>query len=267
MAGTDQQGTGSQISRALLNTTNIVVLGSSGVLSALSVAVVNSLPVAAGVGALGLAAYAALVAMDLSGPRPPARPGLPAGPALPAPSSLRDPALKATVAALVQVRQEIGRILQDTPDHVRDHVRPALLVLPELEERAVHLIARSEDLLGYLQTQDPDRVRDEHDKIGKAAKGARDRAAREEFGRALDAKREQIQALDDIAGARERVQANLARIVAGLEALPPRMVRMRALDGQALDEVGGDVSRELDQMNGEIRMFEESLKQVAAGGL
>lgn len=250
---------------ALLNTTNIVVLGSSGVLAALGLAVAQSIPIAAGIGTLGVAAYAALVALDLNGSRP--RPALPIGPTLPAPSDLRDPFLQATVASLLNVRRELEKVLNETPPHVREHVRPALLGLPELEERVIHLMVRSEDLLKYLQTQDLQRVQEEVMRIEKAAQAARDRAAREEFVRARDAKKEQLQALEDIDGARERIQANLARIIAGLEALPPRIVRMRALDGQALDEVGGDVSRDLDRMNGEIRLFEETLKQVAAGGL
>ena len=42
-----------------------------------------------------------------------------------------------------------------------------------------------------------------------------------------------------------------------------KIVRMRALDAHAMDQLTGDVKEELDRMNGEIRTFEETLKSVA----
>ena len=56
--------------------------------------------------------------------------------------------------------------------------------------------------------------------------------------------------------------ANLTRMVATLEALPPKVVRMRALDAQAMDALSGTMNDELERINGDIKAFEETLQSL-----
>ncbi len=63
----------------------------------------------------------------------------------------------------------------------------------------------------------------------------------------------------DLVAAKERIGASLLSIAATMEALPGKIVRMRALDAQAMDQLTGDVKDELDRMNVEIQSFEETL--------
>ncbi|HYV65922.1 MAG TPA: hypothetical protein VE964_06745, partial [Myxococcales bacterium] len=66
-----------------------------------------------------------------------------------------------------------------------------------------------------------------------------------------------------LVAARDRVSAHLSRIVATYEALPARVVHMRALDAEAADAMGGDLGQELDRMNHEIAAFEDTLKTLS----
>ena len=56
-----------------------------------------------------------------------------------------------------------------------------------------------------------------------------------------------------------RCGGNLPILKRYMEALPGKVVRMRALDAQAMDQLTGDVKDELDRMNVEIQSFEETL--------
>jgi hypothetical protein len=52
---------------------------------------------------------------------------------------------------------------------------------------------------------------------------------------------------------------NHSRIVATLEGLPAKIVRMRALDAQAMDQLSGSMHDELDPMDVELKALEETL--------
>ena len=66
----------------------------------------------------------------------------------------------------------------------------------------------------------------------------------------------------DIASAVERVHANLSRIVATLEGLSAKVVRMGAMDAQAMDNLSGDMNAELERMNRDIDTFEQTLRHL-----
>ena len=44
--------------------------------------------------------------------------------------------------------------------------------------------------------------------------------------------------------------------------LPAKIVRMRALDADAMDRLGGDVNGELERVNDEMKSFEETLRSL-----
>ena len=78
----------------------------------------------------------------------------------------------------------------------------------------------------------------------------------------MKAREEQLAVLTDIASAVERVYANLSRIVATLEGLSAKVVRMGAMDAQAMDNLSGDMNAELERMNLEIDTFEQTLRHL-----
>lgn len=225
---------------ALTGKLNLGILGTA---TAAAVAL-HSLPLLA----VGGIAYAALVMWDLYHPAAPAAEATP------------------VIPALQRARTELARVLADTPDTVSDHLRPALASVEELEVRAGALSARADDLQKYLSTQDRPAIEAEAGRLAALASRATDAEARTEYDHAAQTRAEQLRALDDIAQARDRSLAHLSRIVATLEALPPKIVRMRALDAAAADALGGDVSRDLSHLNEEVRLFEATLRELAGEG-
>lgn len=247
---------GRVIGKAVTGYLNIGVAGAAAV----SAAALHSWPLLA----IGGVAYAALVAWDVANPKFWQKTHAPDPEQdLPNPSKISDPAVKETLVQILAARAERARVLAETPDQVKAHLGVALASLGELEERAGRLVARAEALFKYLSNVNPEPIRKEILRLGEKAARARDPEARTQYESARAAREEQLRALDDIADARDRGAANLARIAATLEALPAKVVRMRALDAQAMDALSGDVNQELEMVNSEVQMFEETLKSLA----
>jgi hypothetical protein len=101
------------------------------------------------------------------------------------------------------------------------------------------------------------------ERLAAQAKASRDAEAREQLEAAGAARQQQLAALQALSDARDRVHAQLERVLATYESLPARAVHLRTLDAQAADSLSGDVSQELDRMNHEIAAFEDSLKELS----
>jgi hypothetical protein len=216
--------------------------------------------------AIGGVAYAALVGWDLANPdfwKRALGEGAPEGVAFPNPDALGDADLAQTVRALLAARAELARVLVDTPADLQGNLAGALVQVTELERQAALLVKRGGDLGRYLGTVKVAQLKADLTALETRLRGARDAEARTQYEAARAAKQEQMRAVVDIDAAHDRVQAQLATIVATLEALPAKIIRMRALDAQAVDELSGNVKDELAHLNGEVRVFEETLRTLA----
>lgn len=232
-------------------------LGVAGV-AAVAAAALASWPILA----VGGAAYGALVAWDLASPdfwKRALGEAAAESQKLPDPAKCSDPQLAAGVKGILAARGEIAKVLADTPDSVKAELSGAVAQIVELERHASRLVERGEDLYRYLGKRNSAEVRPQIEDLRRRIAGARDAEARTQYESALHTREEQLRALEDLEDSRERIGAQLLTIVAGLEGLPAKIVRMRTLDAQALDELSGNVNEELSRMNGEMKVFEETL--------
>jgi hypothetical protein len=249
---------GKVIAKAVAGPVNLAVAGAS----ALGGFFLHSWPIAA----LGAVAYAALVAWDLVTPDfwnkvsagevlPPSR--------LPNPDEVKDPAVRSTVRELWVARGELARVIAEASPQVRGYVGMIIASLGQLESHAKELVQRA-DLLGrYLATVSPGVVETEVARLRAESVATDDPQARAQFEQALSSRQEQLKALEDIKDARDRVSGTLSKVVAALQALPAKVVRMQVMDAESLDAVSGDVNRELDTLNNEVSAFEDTLRMPA----
>jgi len=154
-------------------------------------------------------------------------------------------------------------VLAETSPEIQSNLAGAIVQVAELEKHVAMLVARGVDLGKYLASVDRAKLIAEVAALDGKIRAARDAEARSQYDAARKTRQAQIQAIADIEAAKDRVQAQLASIVATLETLPAQIVRMRALDAQAMDELSGSVKEELARMNGEVRVFEETLRSLA----
>jgi F0F1-type ATP synthase membrane subunit b/b' len=250
------------LARASTSTWNLVVAGAGAVAAAAT----HSWAILA----ISGAAYAAMVGLEAVNPRTWGKSAEP-GPRrltsrarvqLPDESALVDPSTRAAVAALRAAARDRQRVLAETPPTVTAHLSEVIGSLAELDARAASLVSRAEDLARFLATANIDAVRQELVRLERRITSAADPATRSQLESAREARREHLRALEEIAAAKTRVDATLDRMVATLSALPAKLMRMRALDDQAMDDLGGDLGEELDRMNTDLRAFEETLRTL-----
>jgi len=251
-----RKGVGKVFGRAAAGPLNLSILGGA-VLGAVALA---SWPIAA----LGGAAYAALVASDISSLEFRKRVLFgrhrPAG--LPDPRSLTDPLVRAAVERIVIARGELDQVVKSIPARVQRNVTAALAAIDELEAHGAALALRADELSRYLASVDLTAAHDDAAGLASRASQTRDAAARASYEAAAGAAGERVAALRDIVTARERTLAHLARIESAIKAVPTKLVRLRALDDQASDALTGDVGAELERMNIDLRAFEQTLESI-----
>jgi hypothetical protein len=242
--------------KALLGPLNVTVAGASAVAAGL----MASWPLLA----LGAAAYAALVAWDLSSQSFWNRVLNPSAPRarLPPARELRDAETRAVVERVHAARAEIARTAAQSADSVIAPLRASLTALDEVDARVARLALRSEELSRYLVEHDPAALAADADAQRERARRTADAATRRSYEEAAAAREEQVRTLGEIAAARERVVADLDRIAATLEGIPGRLVRLGAADADADDRITDDVGRELVQMNVELGAYEETLASL-----
>jgi hypothetical protein len=250
------------IARSVVSPLNLSIAGAA----AASAALLHSWPLVA----LGGAAYAALVAWDLVSPDfwrkvivPPEN-GRTIATRFPDPKKIGDPALRQTAQAVLLARAELDRQVAEASGDVAEQLASVAVSIDELEGRAASLIRGGDQLIRYLSRSDLEGVRREIARLRGRASQTQDAETRDQYELTVKAREEQLTALTDIAGAVERVYANLSRIVATLEGLSAKVVRMGAMDAQAMDNLSGDMNAELERMNREIDTFEETLRHLVA---
>ena len=160
-------------------------------------------------------------------------------------------------------QQTLWRAAREAPANVLAIVMPTLVAVKELTGRALDLASRAEDLNDFLKTQDRAKLQADAGRLAAAAGRARDAAARDEYGKAVANRTEQIGAVDEIADAHDRAVAALSKVVTMLDALPAKIVRMKALDNAALDALGVDVTSDVTTLNQDIQLFETTLRLLA----
>jgi len=249
-------GVGKVFGRAAAGPLNLTVLGGA-VLGAVALA---SWPIAA----LGGAAYAALVASDVSSAEfrkrvlfGRARPA-----ALPDPRTLSDPEVRAAVERIAIARAGLEKVVKATPQRIQRNVTTALAAIDELQGHGAALAVRADELARYLAGCDLTGAQREAEALAARASHTGDASARASYQAAADAAHERVKGLDDIVTARDRALAHLARIESAIKAVPTKLVRLRALDDQASDALTGDVGAELERMNIDLRAFEQTLESL-----
>ncbi|WP_394842453.1 hypothetical protein LZC95_35960 [Pendulispora brunnea] len=227
--------------------------------SALSLAVAGTATVGAvalhswSVMALGGVAYATLVAWDLVSGNDKKKKQAP----------LRDPATRSAMQTLSTSRLQLDRVLQETPEDVKANLALVLLSVDELETRATQLATRAEAIAGYLLTTDVRVVEQGVRELEQRVRETRDPEARAHYESAKKAREEHLATLVELTHAKERIFASLVTICATMDAMPAKVVRMRALDSEAMDAMTGNLKDELSRMNDDMQSLEETLKSLS----
>jgi len=177
------------------------------------------------------------------------------------PDDIKDPATRSAVQKILANKTELQKVLDDTPTDLQIHISRTLGSLDELEMHAVRLVERAEDITTHLSQMNLPALVAEVKQLATRAAASRDPAARQSFEEAKQARMDEIRSLKELKTTKDRIDANLMRVVAVLGALPTKVVHMRALDSEALDQLSGDISHDLSTIGEELKTSEQVIKQ------
>jgi hypothetical protein len=248
---------GPVVARATTNPVNLGVAAGSAVL-AVGLA---SWPL----GLLGALAYGAMVTYDSLSPsfwKKVYAPKAPPAPKLPAPGDIHDPGTRSAVAQIIAARAELDRVVAETPSDVMSNLTTTLAFLRELQGHAARLVVRAEDIASHLAVVNVDALQAESNRLAQRAAAAKDASAKAGFEEAKAARDDEIRTIAELQTAKDRIDANMQRLVAVMSGLPTKVVHMRALDAQAMDQLSGDMNAELEAVAGELKTSEEVMKSL-----
>jgi hypothetical protein len=248
---------GPSVARALVNPVGLGALA-----SAATVAVVLTNPVIAAAGAGVWGITVAIDAIRRRRARAKRKRIMETIGGMPDLDDIRDPETRATVAKMMTARANLQKVIDDTPSDVLMQLQKTTDSLIQLELYAASLVKRAEDTTAYLRSINLPHLVQEVKMLATKAAQAKDPEARASFDQAKNARMEQIRALKDLKANKERVDANLMRVVAVLGALPTKIVRLRALDAQAMEQLSGDITHDLTAMGEELKTSEQVIRQL-----
>jgi hypothetical protein len=211
--------------------------------------------------ALGGATFAALVAWDLVSPEFWKKTMLEAAPKPAADwplETLRDASLRELCADVRRARGELAEVARSHPDAAR-LLASVLASVDLLHGRMRGVAERADQLADYLRRTDVASIQAELEQLALRVERAQKEETRAQYLQTIDARKEQLGAVRDIAAALERAHAQLLRLRATFEGLAARVVRLSALGTSALDEATSGMNAELDEVYNDLEAFEEVL--------
>jgi hypothetical protein len=238
--------------RAITGTSSLIVGGSAALLAA----AVHSWSIA-GLGAL---TYLALVAWDLGSERPLAEPVDPL--VLTDLEALGSAEVRRAGLALVKARKAVEEGLHQAPPELREHFSASQSALVELSVQGAQLLRHADTLALHLDERTEEALSAELARIEHLRLAATDEAARLELGRVAGARRGQLEVRAELGRMYQRAMAQLLGLTAALEGLPAELIRMRALDRETVSQLSNTITEEVERMNGDVRIFEQTLRSV-----
>lgn len=241
------------VARALVNPVGLGVAA-----GAATVAIALTNPV---VGIIGGAVYVATVAFDAFRRSRKTSPSFEGIPGMKPVDEIKDETTRNAVKKIITNKAALQKVIDDTPPDLLIHLKNTIDSIDELQSHAIRLVERAEAITDHLSKVNLPALVTEVKQLATRAGSAKDAEARESFDEAKDARMDEIRALKELRSTKERIDASLMRVVAVLGALPTKIVHMRALDAQVIDQMSNDMREDLDKIGEELQTSEKVIKE------
>jgi len=182
---------------------------------------------------------------------------------LPAETTLTDPALMLIVQAIRKGYDEVGRVLRETAEPLKQQLSVVVASLCDVRWQAARLIRDADDLSRYLLTAPAEATQTTIQKLNEELARSCHEGAKLEYERALLVRRDQLAAVAEVAREHERIVAALQLIVGTIEAFPAWVYRMRVLESRANDNRVAETSDALMHLQSELTASQHLLEGLA----
>jgi len=185
---------------------------------------------------------------------------------LPDTSTLLESSARTCIERIANARLVMRQVLDDIPRDVRARFADAIARVPDLEQQAIVLSGRIEELSRYLANISYEVLRMQMQSLDSRRKTSHDAQSRERYADAHAVRGQHLAALDEISAAKERSVAALDHVVGLLERLPTHMMMIRAMEAEVADramaEGQGDGEGTVGWFEAELHRIEDESRSV-----
>jgi len=182
--------------------------------------------------------------------------------ALPDTSTLLESSARTCIERIANARLVMRQVVEDVPKDVRARFTDAIARVPDLEQRAVALSARVEELSRYLANISYEVLRMQMQSLDSRRKTSHDPQSRERYAEAHAVRGQHLAALDEISAAKERSVAALDHVVGLLERLPTHIMMVRAMEAEVADRTIGDGEGTVGWFEAELHRIEDESRSL-----
>jgi hypothetical protein len=217
---------------------------------------------------LGLLAYAALVALDLTNPdfirRANSRVRVEDEEARARldPKQLRDAEVREVYQAILAGTEKCRALHSATNASLRDNLADGLRRSEDLAVVAGRAAVRSNAIRRHLDAESPDSLEKELQRLRALADRTKDAAARASFLQAADSKVKELETYHQLQGLRDRIYAQLKVIEASLDALAAKLVKLEASDVAEAISINDSITENVQTMTTDVQILESSYDET-----
>jgi len=257
---------------------NLGVLGVAVAVGlALAVMGVGGAGVGAAVLTLGVLAYGALMALDLTSPKFVAKVAG-GGPRVRVAEiekvepqvmldQIRPQELRAIYQMILTNYQRTLAAFQSSSESLKESLSDSLTRCGQLVNEAGRTAIKGNALRNYLELQTAQSIEAEAESLEESARQAKDDKAAETYQKAAASAREQLATHRQIEGLYDRVKAQLAAIETSTDGVYAKIVKLQATDLQEAILVNQSISEHLDALSSDMHILEsvveETIQEIA----
>jgi hypothetical protein len=218
--------------------------------------------------ALGLLAYAAMVALDVTNPdfirRANSRVRVDDADAEAwlNPKTLRDTEIRDVYSSILKAMEECRRIYASTSQSLRSSLEDGLRRSEELVVVAGRAAKRSDAIRRHLDNDTPASLNTELTRLRALADRTKDETARKSFLQAADAKAKEVETYQQLQDLRDRIHAQLKLIETSLDGLSAKLVKLDASDLAEAISINDSISENVQTMTSDVEILESTFEET-----
>lgn len=217
---------------------------------------------------LGLLAYGAMVALDVTNPdfirRANSRTRVDDedAEAWLNPKTLRDSEIRDVYTNIQVAMENCRRVYGNTGASLRDSLQDGLRRSEQLVLVAGRAAKRSDAIRSHLDGDTPDSLTGELERLRLLARQTSDEAAQKGFLQAADAKAKELETYRQLQGLRDRIHAQLRLIETSLDGLSAKLVKLEATDLAEAITINDSISEHVQTMTSDVEILESTFEET-----
>jgi hypothetical protein len=217
---------------------------------------------------LGLLAYGALVALDVTNPvfirrvNSRVRVDDEDAAAWLDPKTLRDAEIREVYAAILTGMDKCRSLYQGVSQSLRDSLADGLKRSEDLVVVAGRAAKRSNAIRRHLDADSPGSIEKELERLRALAQRTKDDTARASFLQAAESKAKELETYHQLQGLRDRIHAQLKVIDTSLDTLSAKLVKLEASDIAEAISINDSITENVQTVTSDVQILESSYDET-----